>query len=121
MKSIYIAVAVFAAQAFTQCAYANDKIVTRADYGAEWPFTVDKGILRCSDNEVTFSTGGTEYAVNGSAKSAGYSPMDSIWQPNIELIQEMADATKITLEEAMGEFTLKISVGPMIKSGLELC
>jgi len=121
MKLQYWVLAIVVLQALSTAAHANDRTVSRSQFGDEWPFTVEEGTLRCSDNEVTFSTNGVQYAVNGSAKSAGYASMDTIWQPNTELIQEMADAMGMTLEEAMKEFTFKISVGPVIESGLELC
>ncbi|MFB7323859.1 hypothetical protein [Streptomyces sp. NPDC056190] len=46
----------------------------------EWPFTVSAGVLRCEGEAVTFEPpGGPRYAVNGTAKSAGYPEITPIW------------------------------------------
>lgn len=37
-----------------------------------WPLTVDEGVLRChSPYQLTFTAGGIEYALNGSARASG--------------------------------------------------
>ena len=121
MKGKISASVILALQTLSFHAYAIDRVTTRSAYGVEWLFTVDSGTLRCIDNQVTFSTGGVEYAVNGSAKSAGHTPMDPVWKFYVELIQEMANASDLTLAEVKVEFPFKVSVAPIIKSGLELC
>lgn len=65
------------------CAAANERSLSRADVGADWPFTVDAGVLACEPgNHVVFKAGGKTYAINGSAKGAaaanGYVDSDPI-------------------------------------------
>ena len=46
--------------------------ITRAEYGEDWPFTVDEGILACEMaggyKTVTFTANGTTYIVNAMPK-----------------------------------------------------
>ena len=42
-------------------------IVSRADIGDKWPFTVESGEIRCDRDRVTFHTEGKVYALNGTA------------------------------------------------------
>lgn len=58
--------------------------IAKPQYGAEWPFTVESGRLRCDPgSHVVFVADGTAYAINGSAKGAaarnGYANVDAIW------------------------------------------
>lgn len=82
-----------------------ERTVSRADV-QPWPFTVDSGVLRCRTHSgVTFQpTGGTEYGLNGSAKTIGYGDPDSIW----------AD------DPALGN-GLKVSMAGAIAAGQALC
>lgn len=62
--------------------------VTRAGFGASWPFTVDAGTLRCDTDgprkHVTLDTGnGIQYGLNGSAKTFGFPDSASISKPGI--------------------------------------
>lgn len=76
--------------------------VSAADFGENWPLTVEEGILRCEPpGAVVFSTGGKDYAVNGMAATQGYDDIDPIW--------------------ADGEVTPKENIGPLINAGLALC
>ena len=48
---------------------ANERRVASADFGSEWPFTVDQGILACVDgSSVTFTASDATYALNGRAR-----------------------------------------------------
>lgn len=85
----------------------NRRHVTRQDYGARWPLTVDAGYLMCVDDAVTFtsSAGGT-YALNGVAiqRSAGTDIRNStIW----------ASSTGVTGDRK--------DLGVLIDDGLALC
>ena len=76
-------------------------IVSRAEMGDDWPFTVESGELRCDIHNfdaVTFHTNGKVYAVNGMAKTHIPNALDiePIW--------------------ASGKF-----IGHVIDLGLELC
>jgi Protein of unknown function (DUF2511) len=77
--------------------------VSRADFGADWPLTVQSGTLNCEGaGAVTFTTNGTTYAVNGLASGMDEWPeIDSIW--------------------ANAPHGLKKDIGPLIDRGLELC
>lgn len=72
-----------------------------------WPFTVDKGTLKCSGGLVTFAVGNKTYAVNGSAKTKGraigWVDVAEIWRNNPAIPGT------------------KISISPVISQGLDLC
>ena len=58
--------------------------IAKSQYGAEWPFTVESGRLRCDPgSHVVFVSNQSVYAINGSAKGAaaknGYRNVDAIW------------------------------------------
>lgn len=83
--------------------------VTRAQFGDEWPLSVEDGQLACDSRQhVTFTSGGVVYALNGTAKGAidngaPYQVIDSIWldDPNVA--------------------GLKLSLRPLLDIGLSLC
>jgi hypothetical protein len=77
--------------------------VSQADFGKDWPLTVQSGTLNCEGaGAVTFTTDGTTYAVNGLASGMDRWPeIDPIWA-----------------DEPHG---LKKNIGPLIDRGLELC
>lgn len=79
--------------------------VTQQEFGADWPLTVSSGTLRCEGaGAVLFrSPDGTDYAVNGTALTAGYGDIDPIWA---------ADPTALAP---------KMNIGPLIDLGLALC
>lgn len=88
----------------------NEKQVSRENMGKRWPLKVDGGVLRCDGADrtgaVVFVTeDGTEYAVNGLAKSDdSLADIRPIWANDREL--------------GMG---LKKDIGPLIDQGLTLC
>ena len=59
-------------------------LVSRADFGADWPLTVESGMLSCSGiRNVVFEANQQRYAVTGAAKTAlGLPGIDSIWADN---------------------------------------
>jgi hypothetical protein len=73
--------------------------------GRTWPLTVDRGTLACEPaSQVTFTSGGTTYAANGTALSAGEWPeIDPIWA-----------------DDGSG-LGLKVGIGDLIEAGLALC
>jgi hypothetical protein len=85
---------------------AEPGTITRDEFGDDWPFTVEGGVLRCEGEggvgAVIFEAEETEYGVNGVAKSQGYADIEPIW----------AD------EPSTGA---KKNIGPIIDRGLELC
>jgi hypothetical protein len=88
--------------------------VTREEYGDAWPFTVDSGVLKGVPTgqrtaggtdlvEVTFTSGGTTYALNGIARDTRkYAEIDGIWASDPNIVG------------------LKKNVGPIIDRGLAL-
>lgn len=55
-------------------------LVKYEDFGDRWPFTVTKGYIDCVGRSAIFRAGLGEYALNGYARSRGYSPIDPIWR-----------------------------------------
>lgn len=48
-------------------------LVTASDYGGDWPFPFDRGVLYCVHNSlVVLKADDREYGINGRAKVAGY-------------------------------------------------
>lgn len=88
--------------------------ITRKEFGDDWAFTVDEGILSCKGEngigEVTFTSGGKTYAINGAAKSnKEYLPIEDIWLDD----PQWADKTEMK--------GVKKNIGLFIDKGLELC
>jgi len=80
------------------------RMITRADFGDEWPFTTEEGMLLCNEGSVTFLSGGRVHAVNGTAKDrTGFPGVDAIWADNPTFPGT------------------KIDIGPIIEAGLALC
>jgi hypothetical protein len=84
-------------------AEAGTRHITRADYGDEWPLTVESGTLSCQPGGAIVFTAedGTAYGVNGLA--ADFAEIDSIWADNPSGV------------------TPKLNIGPLIEDGQELC
>lgn len=89
--------------------------VSGAEFGADWPLTVEDGELSCSPLDVggqalpaaLFSNGGKVYALNGIAKSragsGGWQDVAAIWRDSVTVA-----GTKVPL-------------GPLIERALLLC
>lgn len=58
------------------------KLVTKAELGNQWPFTVDSGYVDCPDGvSAVFRTAdGSVYGLNGMATSRGFAEPDPIRQ-----------------------------------------
>jgi hypothetical protein len=89
-------------------AHAASVTISKQEYGNDWPFSCEKGILSCEQNGlVTFTTGGKTYAINGAARTAaerrGWNEVHPIWRNNPEFPGT------------------KINIGPIIRRGLDLC
>lgn len=100
---------------------SHEKIVSRSMYGQEWPLTVESGTLKCLGyGGVVFISNGRIYGLNGTAKTygrdKGYADLNAIWADDTTLIKSLI-AVGATEEEA----NAKISIQPLIESGLELC
>lgn len=104
--------------------FAEKRVIGEAEFGEEWPFTVSEGILECSKRKIiTFTTtDGVTYGVNGTAKNFDYPDIEPIWKINTPMLEELAEAFGQTVEEVIGDDPPpRISIGPIIKAGLELC
>lgn len=82
----------------------HSRHVSRSNYPATWPLTVNSGTLECYSQRVTIKVGSTRYALNGIAAGDGsYTPIDSIWADDPSLPG------------------LKKGLGVLINDGLKLC
>lgn len=81
--------------------------VSRVEFGDAWPLTVERGTLLCIDQAVVFSSGGVNYAVNGTAvqraSEFGWRDIEAIWADNPTVAG------------------LKKDIGPLIERGRALC
>ena len=80
--------------------------VSREQYGEDWPFTVDFGMISCRGiNSVVFRTQDhRSYAVNGVAMS------EKKYRDLREILRDKPDTPGY-----------KVSIGPIIREGLSLC
>jgi hypothetical protein len=114
MKAPCIALLLLTMLTMPLLANAASVQVSRSQFKGDWPLTVESGTLSCepfravpSLQLVTFSSKGTTYAVNGTArgqaKKRGWLEIDPIWRKD---------------PSAPG---LKVNIGPLIDRGLALC
>lgn len=101
----------------------NEREISKKDYGADWPFTVNSGTLKCISYSVIFIANGKSYAVNGAAQNVaqreGYLDMTEIWAPDSLIMKKLMDSgfTKQQAEDS----GVKVSVRRIIEDGLNLC
>lgn len=57
---------------------AQQRLITRQQYGWRWPFIVGLGTLACSDDAVLFRANGATYGLNPVARARGFGNPDSI-------------------------------------------
>jgi hypothetical protein len=66
----------------TRESVGGHRLIAQEDYGAEWPFGPNQGVLRCrrvgSQRIVTFDVKGTTYALNRDALRRGFKSIDEI-------------------------------------------
>jgi hypothetical protein len=91
----------------------DNSVVTRAQFGDDWPFTVDEGTIRCEtiqtqgiddQQAAIINLDGNDYALNGVAINQGF--------------------TELTLESDIwldSDFGLKVPLTPITKEALALC
>jgi hypothetical protein len=78
--------------------------VKRADYGNDWPFNVEEGVVDCVRGmNAIFSNAGVVYGLNGKAVQSGYLRINDIWRDD----PDVPDT--------------KIDIGPMIQLALKQC
>lgn len=105
------------------------KDISRADMGADWPLTVEAGVLKYNPalkvggeavGPMTFiDPHGREWAVNGLAKDAGYPAIDPIWA-NEGSVGKVKNARMRSLAKLAGVQMKKKSISPLIEMGLAL-
>ncbi len=100
--------------------------IESSQFGDNWPFTVESGELACVNGvAIVFSTGGTDYAVNGTASTMGYSGIEPIWKLDPDMLEYAKDTAKSegkTLEEVqsvMGK--VRVNISAVLQQGLALC
>lgn len=86
------------------CSKPDGIEVSRADFGDQWPLTVESGYINCIGwRTAVFHHGGQTYALNGLAKGEGFAPLDPIWRDN------------------PGRGGPKMSVDPLLSLALKRC
>lgn len=64
--------------------YKNPQMMTKAELGDKWPFTIDTVIVHCEGQgiyHVVSSMDGVTYGLNGTSKSSGkYQDIEKIWR-----------------------------------------
>jgi hypothetical protein len=96
--------------ATVQAAPPTETPITRADLGAQWPLTVDAGVVGCERGKaIKLVAGGKTYALNGTAQAYskqlgfGWQPVAAIWRDNPDIPGT------------------KVSIAPLIAKGQALC
>lgn len=58
-------------------------VVSRDQFGDEWPLTVERGEVECMDGFIAvFHQNAKTWALNGAAQTRGYPEIDPIWRDN---------------------------------------
>jgi hypothetical protein len=57
---------------------AQQRLITRQQYGWRWPFVMGVGTLACHDDAVLFRAGGVTYGLNPVARGRGFADPGSI-------------------------------------------
>ena len=82
----------------------DQQAISRADYGDDWPFTVEEGTLICDLRQVTFAHDGVVYGLNRTARATGL----------------YEDIAPLQVEDASSEDGRK-SLEPLVEDGRDLC
>jgi hypothetical protein len=48
----------------------NSRVLLKTDFGDKWPFSIEKGLLVCTDNKIYITAEGKTYGINGIAKQS---------------------------------------------------
>lgn len=123
MRLLRISAFVVAATILIVTTSSQARVIREEDFGEAWPFRVSEGELNCSRHGVvTFKANGVTYAVNGTAKSAGFARIEPIWKLNWAMYEKFAKALGVSVEQAKEQIgSIRISIGPIIDAGLVLC
>lgn len=95
---------------FSTASMADQKLISDEDFGSAWPFTFEEGYLAChAGNAVTVmdAESGRMYPLNGPAQgkasALGLDDLATVWRDNPAIPGT------------------KVSVGPVIEQGQQLC
>ncbi|MEJ7645904.1 MAG: DUF2511 domain-containing protein [Chryseolinea sp.] len=89
---------------------SKTKEISKADYGTDWPVSVEEGTVKCIDGTyVVFETMGKVYAVNDSAKK------ESVMKEH-----GWSDIEEIRVDDPASPDT-KVNITPILSTGLILC
>lgn len=92
------------------CGNVKTKKISKADYGTDWPVSVEEGTVKCIEGTyVVFEALGKVYAVNDSAKD------ESIMREH-----GWSDIEDIRLDDPAAPDT-KVNITPILSTGLILC
>ncbi len=105
----------------TSSARPSSSVIRRRDFGDDWPFTVDGGVISCQGDVVgvgvvRFITNGTLYALTGVATLTGsddFPLVDAAMANGADLKDIWATNPAIP--------GLKMDLGPILDRGLAMC
>ena len=90
----------------------SGRLVTRAELGEHWPFTVESGYVDCvGTSEAVFRVGDVTYAINGTARS---------WADRRGYV-DIVDSPIWRDDPAHPGLGLKVNIGGMIGLALQEC
>ena len=94
------------------CAPENSMTVKQSDYGDAWPLTIPEATLVCEKGAVFLKADGKHYGITG---------LGQTWV-KLEYPSTARSLDAIWRDDPASNFSgLKISIGPLIDDGLELC
>ena len=94
------------------CVPENSKTVKQSDYGDTWPLTIPEATLVCEKGAVFLKADGKHYGITGFGQT---------WV-KLEYPNTARSLDAIWRDDPASNFSgLKISIGPLIDDGLELC
>lgn len=105
----------------TSSARPRSRVIRQRDFGDDWPFTVDGGVVTCRGHAVgvgvvRFITNGTVYSINGATKLTGsndFPPVDAAMADSADIKEIWAANPAIP--------GLRMDLGPVLDRGLAMC
>ena len=94
-------------------------VVTADEYGDKWPLTVSEARVTLIDKYVAvLYAEGETYALNGTAQSRGYAPINPIWRDNPEIPgAKVSISPLIQLALSLGTAPVPEQTSPRVTSG----
>ena len=114
------------------CGTSDSKTIHQSDYGDKWPLTVPEATLLCKGGlGVYIYVNERYYPVNGSAQAQWIIDryigeplynLEDIWAVDEKMMENVRKAYEYMGEVMpLDEPLTRISIGPLINDGLELC